>query len=83
MNHSPRWSTGRLRNLPDLADDHALEHASPEHGKANRRTLSGPDDRFILRIEVGHDFAEAMHASLRGGLESIMQLRHTVHPFRT
>ncbi|MFF9346527.1 hypothetical protein [Streptomyces sp. NPDC014734] len=24
------------------------------HGEANRRNLSDPDDRFILRIEVAH-----------------------------
>ncbi|WP_435610184.1 hypothetical protein [Streptomyces sp. C10-9-1] len=62
-----------------MVDDRALEHASPEHGKANRRNVSGPDDHFILRIEVEYDFVDAMYASLYGELKSIMQLRHTVH----
>ncbi|MHC0433837.1 recombinase family protein [Streptomyces sp. O3] len=30
------------------------EHAITLHGEANRRDLSDPDDRFILRIEVAH-----------------------------
>ncbi|WP_327655890.1 recombinase family protein [Streptomyces sp. NBC_00483] len=39
-----------LEELLQVADDQAITL----HGEANRRDLSDPDDRFILRIEVAH-----------------------------
>jgi DNA invertase Pin-like site-specific DNA recombinase len=39
-----------LEELLSLADSHHITL----HGEANRRNLSDPDDRFILRIEVAH-----------------------------
>ncbi|MFJ2953596.1 recombinase family protein [Streptomyces sp. NPDC087270] len=39
-----------LEELLQVSDDHAITL----HGEANRRDLSDPDDRFILRIEVAH-----------------------------
>lgn len=39
-----------LEELLQVSDDHAITL----HGEANRRDLSNPDDRFILRIEVAH-----------------------------
>ena len=39
-----------LEELLQVADDHRIML----HGEANRRDLSDPDDRFILRIEVAH-----------------------------
>ncbi|TDU06488.1 DNA invertase Pin-like site-specific DNA recombinase [Streptomyces sp. 846.5] len=39
-----------LEELLKTADDHQITL----HGEANRRNLSDPDDRFILRIEVAH-----------------------------
>lgn len=39
-----------LEELLQVSDEHAITL----HGEANRRDLSDPDDRFILRIEVAH-----------------------------
>ncbi|MFD4751830.1 recombinase family protein [Streptomyces sp. NPDC058426] len=39
-----------LEELLQVSDDHEIVL----HGEANRRNLSDPDDRFILRIEVAH-----------------------------
>ncbi|WP_443070956.1 recombinase family protein [Streptomyces sp. NBC_01476] len=39
-----------LEELLQVSDDHQILL----HGEANRRNLSDPDDRFILRIEVAH-----------------------------
>lgn len=39
-----------LEELLQVSDDHQILL----HGEANRRDLSDPDDRFILRIEVAH-----------------------------
>jgi hypothetical protein len=39
-----------LEELLSVADSHHITL----HGEANRRNLSDPDDRFILRIEVAH-----------------------------
>ncbi|WP_331743952.1 recombinase family protein (plasmid) [Streptomyces sp. NBC_01136] len=40
-----------LEELLQVSDEHQIML----HGEANRRNLSDPDDRFILRIEVAHD----------------------------
>jgi DNA invertase Pin-like site-specific DNA recombinase len=39
-----------LEELLTISDEHQILL----HGEANRRNLSDPDDRFILRIEVAH-----------------------------
>ncbi|MEH0545424.1 recombinase family protein [Streptomyces sp. B21-105] len=39
-----------LEELLQVSDEHRITL----HGEANRRDLSDPDDRFILRIEVAH-----------------------------
>lgn len=39
-----------LEELLQVSDEHQIML----HGEANRRNLSDPDDRFILRIEVAH-----------------------------
>ncbi|CAG7649446.1 recombinase family protein [Actinacidiphila bryophytorum] len=58
-----------LEELLQVADDHAITL----HGEANRRDLSDPDDRFILRIEVAHACRSSDDTSRR--LKSAMQDR--------
>ncbi|MGC5000040.1 recombinase family protein [Streptomyces sp. DT195] len=58
-----------LEELLQVSDDHAITL----HGEANRRDLSDPDDRFILRIEVAHACRSSDDTSRR--LKSAMQDR--------
>ncbi|WP_461057024.1 recombinase family protein [Streptomyces pseudoechinosporeus] len=50
-----------LEELLSIADDKRVLL----HGEANRRDLSDPDDRFILRIEVAHACRSSDDASRR------------------
>lgn len=50
-----------LEELLQVADDHRIML----HGEANRRDLSDPDDRFILRIEVAHSCRSSDDTSRR------------------
>ncbi|MFF3468437.1 recombinase family protein [Streptomyces sp. NPDC002619] len=50
-----------LEELLSIADDKRILL----HGEANRRDLSDPDDRFILRIEVAHACRSSDDASRR------------------
>ncbi|MEU0437660.1 recombinase family protein [Streptomyces sp. NPDC006290] len=50
-----------LAELLSIADDKRVLL----HGEANRRDLSDPDDRFILRIEVAHACRSSDDASRR------------------
>lgn len=58
-----------LEELLQVSDDHAITL----HGEANRRDLSDPDDRFILRIEVAHACRSSDDTSRR--LKSAMRDR--------
>lgn len=58
-----------LEELLQVSDDQAIML----HGEANRRDLSDPDDRFILRIEVAHACRSSDDTSRR--LKSAMQDR--------
>ncbi|TQF04377.1 recombinase family protein [Kitasatospora acidiphila] len=58
-----------LEELLQVSDDHAITL----HGEANRRDLSDPDDRFILRIEVAHACRSSDDTSRR--LKSAMKDR--------
>lgn len=58
-----------LEELLQVSDDQAITL----HGEANRRDLSDPDDRFILRIEVAHACRSSDDTSRR--LKSAMQDR--------
>lgn len=58
-----------LEELLQVSDDQAITL----HGEANRRNLSDPDDRFILRIEVAHACRSSDDTSRR--LKSAMEDR--------
>ncbi|MHB9860189.1 hypothetical protein [Streptomyces sp. YIM S03343] len=58
-----------IEELLQVSDDHAITL----HGEANRRDLSDPDDRSILRIEVAHACRSSEGTSRQ--LKSAMQDR--------
>lgn len=58
-----------LEELLQVSDEHQILL----HGEANRRNLSDPDDRFILRIEVAHACRSSDDTSRR--LKSALQDR--------
>ncbi|WP_326608935.1 recombinase family protein [Streptomyces scopuliridis] len=51
--HHPDRLMRQPRDLEELLQV-SDEHQVVLHGEANRRNLSNPDNRFILRIEVAH-----------------------------